>query len=537
MFKNFRQIGPIALSATMGFLLAAFLFIPKAYSSNQNVYKVLREKINVLQQIISYVNHFYFDSVDMDKVMDGAFHGLMEELDPHSTYIPAKEQENISELFKGKFQGIGIEFDILDGFITVISPVPDSPSDFVGLMPGDKIIAINGEDAYKITKDEVFKKLRGRKGTKVDVTISRIGTQKPFDVTIIRDNIPIYSVGAATMIDENTGYIFLRRFSATTTTEVKAALEKLQSQGMTRLLFDLRGNSGGFLEQAAAVSDQFITSTDTLVYTIGKIKESNQVFSSNPKIGWDSFSLIVMINRGSASASEIVSGAVQDLDRGLVVGETSFGKGLVQRQLPLDSGAAVRVTIARYYTPSGRLIQRPYENGNDLAYYRELYETDRESKIDSLKELRPKYSTKAGRVVYGGGGITPDVYIPYKNTINGETVKVLRNPKRPIFNFASEFASVHPEQFTSFPEFRDEWIVSANIFNDFLEHLQQDSISVVEDSLLLNTDYIFNRIKSEIAGSVWGKDEAANIRLQLDNQVIESMKHFNEANAFLESLN
>ena len=182
MFKNFRQIGPLALSATMGFLLAAFLFIPKAYSSNQNVYKGLREKINVLQQIISYVNHFYFDSVDMDKVMDGAFHGLMEELDPHSTYIPAKEQENINELFKGKFQGIGIEFDILDGFITVISPVPDSPSDFVGLMPGDKIIAINGEDAYKITKDEVFKKLRGRKGTKVDVTISRLGTQKPFEL-------------------------------------------------------------------------------------------------------------------------------------------------------------------------------------------------------------------------------------------------------------------------------------------------------------------------------------------------------------------
>jgi carboxyl-terminal processing protease len=306
---------------------------------------------------------------------------------------------------------------------------------------------------------------------------------------------------------------------------------------MTRLLFDLRGNSGGFLEQAAAVSDQFITSTDTLVYTIGKIKESNQVFSSNPKIGWDSFSLIVMINRGSASASEIVSGAIQDLDRGLVVGETSFGKGLVQRQLPLDSGAAVRVTIARYYTPSGRLIQRPYENGNDLAYYRELYETDRESKIDSLKELRPKYSTKAGRVVYGGGGITPDVYIPYKTTINGETGKVLRNPKRPIFNFASKFASTRPNDFHSFIKFRDTWEVSEKLFDDFLVHLEKDSIDVIQDSLRTNSNFIDNRIKSEIAGTIWGKDEAANIRLQLDNQVIESMKHFNEANAFLESLN
>ena len=537
MLNKLRRIWPMALSGTIGFLIAIILFLPKIYPSNQNIYRIIRERINVLNQIIGYVNHFYFDTVDMEKIMDGAFHGLMEELDPHSTYIPAKEQENISELFKGKFQGIGIEFDILDGFITVISPVPDSPSDIVGLMPGDKIIAINNNDAYKITKTEVFEKLRGRKGTSVTVTISRIGTLKPFDVEIIRDNIPIYSVGAATMIDDSTGYIFLRRFSATTEKEVVAAIDTLIGQGMKRLLFDLRGNSGGYLEQAAAISDQFITSTDTLVYTLGKVKESNQVFKGTPNKGNNDFSLIVMINRGSASASEIVSGAIQDLDRGLVVGETSFGKGLVQRQLPLDTGSAIRVTIARYYTPSGRLIQRPYEDGNDLAYYRELYETDRESKIDSLKELRPKYKTVSGRTVYGGGGITPDIYIPFKSTINLETAKILRSPKRPFFNFASNYASANKADFVSFNEFKESWELSDLLFDQFITHLEQDSLDVVKDSLYSNLDYIENRIKSEIAGSIWGKNESTNLRLLMDGQVINALKHFNEADAFVKSIN
>ena len=528
---------PLGVSALFGFLFALFLFIPEI--SAKNNYRILKTKMKVLEQIISFVNHFYFDQIDFDKIMDGSFRGLMEELDPHSTYIPAKEQENISELFKGNFQGIGIEFDILDGYITVISPIPDSPSEIVGLMPGDKIIAIDKEDAYKITKSEVFKKLRGRKGSKVLVTISRIGSSKPFDVSIIRDDIPIYSVGSATMLNENTGYIFLRRFSATTKNEVTSAIDTLLSQGMEKLLFDLRGNSGGYLEQAAAISDLFINTNDTLVYTVGKIKESNQVFLANrSKTNSSDFSLIILINRGSASAAEIVSGAVQDLDRGLVVGETSFGKGLVQRQLPLDNGAALRVTIARYYTPSGRLIQRPYEDGNDLAYYRELYSENRESKIDSLKLLRPKYKTKSGRTVYGGGGITPDIYIPYKNSLNNETAKVIRNPKRPVFNFVSQYISQNKENFKNFKNFKKNWSVTDAMLQNFFVYLDSDSINVQKDSIINNdTEFLKNRIKSELAGSIWGKNENTNIRLSFDNQVTEALKHFNEADAFIQSSN
>ena len=530
--KLFR-LWPMVTSAIFGFLLAFLIFMPEAYSKNRNIYRILKDKIMVMQQIISYVDHFYFDIVDMDKIMDGAFHGLMEELDPHSTYIPAKEQENIDELFRGKFQGIGIEFDILHGYITVISPVPDSPSDYAGLQSGDRIIAINDNDAYKITKDEVIKKLRGEKGSSVDITIQRIGLDEPFDVTIIRDDIPIYSVGAATMIDENTGYILLRRFSATTIDEVNKAIDKLDKQNFNKLIFDLRGNSGGYLEQAAAVSNLFISTKDTLVYTKGKISDSNQAFLSKPEKGRNDFSLIILINRGSASASEIVSGAVQDLDRGLIVGETSFGKGLVQRQLPLEGGSAIRITMARYYTPSGRLIQRPYEEGDDLTYYKELYAKDRESTLDSLKQLRPKYRTRQGRTVYGGGGITPDIYIPYKNKLTNETQKILRNPERPIFNFSSTYATQNDLGFKNFNNFKKDWQVSQSVYSQFLDYLDSDSIVFNSDSLLKDKTFIYNRIKSEIAGTAWGKDEATSIRLSLDNQVSEALKYFNEADAFL----
>ena len=528
-----NRIWPLVTSALFGFLFAVLIFLPEAYSKNRSIYRILKDKIVVMQQIISYVDHFYFDIVDMDKIMDGAFHGLMEELDPHSTYIPAKEQENIDELFRGNFQGIGIEFDVLHGYITVISPVPDSPSDHVGLQSGDRIIAINGNDAYKITKDEVVKKLRGEKGTSVEVTIQRIGQEEPFDVTIIRDDIPIYSVGAATMIDDETGYILLRRFSATTINEVNKAIKKLDEQNFEKLIFDLRGNSGGYLEQAAAVSNLFISTRDTLVYTKGKISDANQAFIADPNKGRNDFSLIVLINRGSASASEIVSGAVQDLDRGLVIGETSFGKGLVQRQLPLEGGSAIRITMARYYTPSGRLIQRPYEEGDDLTYYKELYAKDREETLDSLKQLRPKYKTRQGRTVYGGGGITPDVYIPYKSNLTKETQDLLRNPERPLFNFSSTYATQSNLGLKDFKNFKKKWQVNQSIYSEFLDYLDSDSISFNPDSLIKDKDFIYNRIKSEIAGTIWGKDEATSIRLDHDNQISEALKYFNEADAFL----
>ena len=524
-----------------GFVIIILItpFTRDLYSQGKDSYKIIRSKMQVLNQILQFINQYYFDTVELENLMEGAFKGIMKELDPHSIYIPAKKLEDIDEKFKGTFQGIGIEFDVLGGYITVISPVADSPSERAGLLPGDQIISINGKDAYNITKDQVFKYLRGKKGTSVDITVRRIGLDDPFEVTIIRDNIPIYSVRASIMYDDSTGYIWLTRFSATTAAEVKKSIEKLKKQGMTRLLFDLRNNSGGYLEQAAGIADLFITERDTIVFTKGKRKDAEQVFFADPRVGDGNIPLIVLVNRGSASASEIVSGAIQDIDRGLIAGETTFGKGLVQRQLPLKDGSAIRITIARYFTPSGRLIQRPYTKGGDDQYYLKLYEKDREKTIDSLKELRPKYLTRSGRIVYGGGGITPDIYIPRDAHIENETYKLLSNSKRPLFNWASIYFSNNKvekdttEELNNYTKFRDHWSLPEYEFQNFLLYLKQEDIHYDSTATHNNKNYIMNHLKAEFAGILWGNNETWGIRRRTDNQVIEALKYFEEASAFI----
>ncbi|MFQ6677762.1 MAG: S41 family peptidase [Fidelibacterota bacterium] len=530
MKNRFIKRFPVVLTVIMVVFLAAIPLSQFLYSKNPA--NILEEKFKILNQILYYINQLYYEDVDMDKLLEGAFEGIFDELDPHSVYIPAEQQEEIGELFRGSFQGIGIEFDILNGYITVISPVADSPSERAGLLPGDQIIAINGEDSFEITKKDVFKKLRGLKGSSVEITIRRIGGDE-FNVTIIRDDIPIYSVRAVLMIDDETGYIWLTRFSATTDEEVRTALNQLEAQGMKRLIFDLRNNSGGYLEQAAAISNLFIAHSDTLVFTKGKSIRVEQVFISDPKKGREDYPLIVLINRGSASASEIVAGAIQDLDRGLVVGETSFGKGLVQRQLPLNDGSAIRVTIARYYTPSGRLIQRPFKNGDARDYYKELYVQDRESVLDSLKKLRPKYATRGGREVYGGGGITPDIYIRWELDLQKNTQKLLSSPKRPFFNWGSNYASSHKDEFSLFEDFKHNWELNDNDFYNFIEYTLSEGVEINQDELEIDKAYILKMLKSEIAGAYWGKDEAISIRLTYDNQVMDALDYFNEAAGFI----
>ena len=523
------------------FFVVLFVFVmvmiplsQKVYSSQTNPYAIIEKKFKVMNQILYYVNQLYYEDVDMESLMDGAFKGIMEQLDPHSIFISAKDQENIDELFKGEFQGIGIEFDILNNYITVISPVVGGPSEKAGLLSGDWIISIDGVSAKGVDREDVYKKLRGKKGTKVSLKIGRFGID-PFDIVITRDDIPLFSVRATSMLDKKTGYIWLTRFSTKSGPEVRKSLDTLLNQGMQRLILDLRNNSGGILEQAAEVANLFITKKDTLVYTKGKNKQASQAFISSPKKGNSSFPLIVLINRGSASASEIVAGAVQDLDRGLVAGETSFGKGLVQRQAPLSDGSAIRVTIAQYYTPSGRLIQRPFDMQNQDNYYTELYENDREAKIDSLKKLRPPFKTRGGRVVYGGGGVTPDIYVPYDLKLNKATRQIMVHPNRLMFNWSTNYLSENDGLISAYGNFQKSWKVSDNTLNKFFEFVRKQDKSIVIDSALTDKEYLKTMLKSEIAGAKWGINELWGVRVKADNQLMESIKHFDKADSFLKS--
>lgn len=521
----------VAIPGTLVLFLAVlFIFTPLGkviLASGSNLYL----KLNVLNDIIRIVNDNYVEVPDWDKVMEGAFTGLMGNLDPHSVYIQEDKLSDIQEKFTGKFEGIGIEFDILGGYITVISPIANSPAEKAGLDVLDKIVKIDGESAYKITREEVFKKLRGPKGSKVDVVIRRQDVDD-FEVTIIRDEIPIYSVSASFMIDDSTGYIYLNRFSQTTTKEIEEALCKLEDAGMKQLIFDLRNNSGGYLEQAVKVADKFIAGKQKIVYTKGRIRNANEEFYSGKDESHPRFPLVILINRGSASASEIVAGAVQDLDRGVIVGETSFGKGLVQRQYDLRDGSAIRVTVAKYYTPSGRLIQRPYDD-NISNYYESFAQENRDSLLSAeSEETRPQYQTVSGRVVYGGGGITPDHYVEYKrykHDLSKDTMKLLRHPSRVLFEFAAEYSVKHKRWAGKKDKFMEKFQISDKTFNVFKERVEDKEIDIDLSNLDNDSGYLKMLLKAEVAKDFWGYDEYYKVIRLHDNQVLEAMKYFNES--------
>ncbi|MCI0514535.1 S41 family peptidase [candidate division KSB1 bacterium] len=485
----------------------------------------LYEQINRFMEILKIVRQYYVEDVDADRLITGAINGMLEELDPHSVYIEPERLERVTEEFDGYFFGIGIEFLILNKVLTVVAPIVGTPSERLGIRPGDKIIKIDHKPTYGIDEEEVKQRLRGPLRSRVTVTIKRADIDEPFDLVIIRDKIPIHSVVAAFMLDERTAYVSLGRFAKNTAQELEAALARLSQQGMKRLLLDLRSNSGGYLDQAVAVVDNYLDGGKTIVSTRGRIPGANENFVSTDRNPYSHLPLIVMINSGSASASEIVAGAIQDWDRGLIVGETSFGKGLVQSQIELPDSSAIRITIARYYTPSGRLIQRPYQNGI-AEYYLANSETPSDA-VDSTLAATDKtaqiFWTSKGRKVYGGGGIRPDVTL--KSGLITPFTSLLLS-KRIFFEFGSRYALQHKKLADNFKFFLMEFQVGADIFDDFKAFIRQSNLDFKADDFKKDSDYIRLLLKSEIARHLWDSDKYYEVYVHDDYQVQEAVKLF-----------
>lgn len=503
--------------------------------SGDNVY----EQVRKFSDVLNMAARNYVEEIDSQKLTEAAIKGMLNELDPHSVYIPAKEMEKVEEDFKGSFEGIGVEFDIVNDTITIVSPIVGGPSEALGILAGDKIVRIDDSTAIGLTRDRVPKKLRGQKGTVVKVHIRRTGEKDLLVFDIVRDKIPINSVDAYFMIDgTDVGYVTANRFSATTYDEIMNATQELRQRGMKKLLLDLRNNPGGYLDQAFRIADEFIPVGKKIVYTKGRRPEFDEEFRSEGGGTLENIPLVVLINGGSASASEIVSGAVQDLDRGIVVGETSFGKGLVQRQYPLGDGSAFRLTISRYYTPSGRLIQRPYDD--KTKYYMgegrvegeegENLTHDAEARDTSTKN-RPVYKTAGGRTVYGGGGIMPD-YIVKGDTI-GMLARKLR-AKNLFWSVADEIMRSRGKDLRAtygndMPKFlRSFSIGDADI--DRLKALAKDKEIAWDDKdYAHDDDFVRTVVKAYIGRAIFNNNGYTAVMLGIDNQAQKALTLFTEA--------
>ncbi|HRY99777.1 MAG TPA: S41 family peptidase [Bacteroidales bacterium] len=371
--------------------------------------------ISKLQDILNYIEKEYVDSVDRETLTEDAIVALLRDLDPHSAYIPAREYDQVNDPLMGKFEGIGVQFNMPEDTILIIQVIPGGPSEKAGLMAGDRIVTVDGEAVAgkSLTTLDVMRRLKGDKGTRVELEISRRGYADLLPYTIIRDVIPQHSIDISYLPEPGIGYVRLSRFSMTTAEEFDQALKDLKADGMRKLILDLRGNSGGFLDAAIALADEFLPDDQLIVYTEGRARPRRFAYATAAG-DWETQPLILLIDEGSASASEILAGAIQDNDRGLILGRRSFGKGLVQEQLQLPDGSGLRLTVARYYSPTGRCIQRPYDQGAD-AYAMEIMDRFHGGEMESNDSLPVndslKYTTPGGKVVYGGGGISPDIFV------------------------------------------------------------------------------------------------------------------------------
>ena len=485
--------------------------------------------VQKFREVLSLIKTEYVDETKTDDLVDDAIQHILAKLDPHSAYIPAKEREEANEDLRGNFEGIGIEFSIFQDTLVVVAALSGGPSEAVGLRTGDRIVKVNGENiaGVGLRNSEVTKKLKGPKGTEVIIEVVRARTSHPIQFTIIRDKIPQFSVDASYMIDKEIGYIKVSRFSQTTYSEFQTAMDKLKKKGMSKLILDLQGNPGGYMNQAIDLADDFLSAGEKIVFTSGKDTRYNSDAMSSAKGEFEKGDLIVLVNEGSASASEIVAGALQDNDRALIVGRRSYGKGLVQSPFDLGDGSELRLTISRYYTPSGRSIQKPYTDNQEYSRdimkrysHGEFFHADSIKFDDSLK-----YLTMNGRTVYGGGGIMPDYFVPLDTTLSSTYLNALFNSnsfQEYAFNYAQENKSQLEKM--GFNEFYNGFKVTDKMYDQLANVGVRNNVTPDYNDLGKNKKVFEVFLKANIARRVWGSESFYPI-FNETNEILQQAVH------------
>ncbi len=476
MYKNsIRNIlYPLFLAvAVVGGILIGKLSSRNGFETRRSIAPAANNK---LSYTLNLIDRLYVDSVNLDSLAEKVLPKLVEELDPHSVYIPAQQYADANETLDGEFDGIGVVFNMATDTVIVLNVISGGPSDKAGVKAGDRIIEVDDTvvAGRKMNQDAVVKMLRGKRGSSVKLGIQRQGVEQLVPVTVVRDVIPIKSLDAAFMIAPHIGYLKLSAFSKNSHTEIAAALEQMRQEGMMGLIFDLRGNSGGFLDQAIRIADEFLPADKLIVYTEDKYKRRQQQYSSGQGRYAD-IGLTVLIDEGSASSSEILAGAIQDNDRGTVIGRRSFGKGLVQEQIPFGDGSALRLTVARYYTPTGRSIQKPYSKGVE-EYNRDLLNRFSHNEMFSADSIRfadsLRFTTPGGKVVYGGGGIMPDIFLPL-DTTNMSPYFMEVSGRNILYKYTIDYADRHRAQLDAVENVADlKALLDAdtNLLDDFVAY-------------------------------------------------------------------